>query len=67
MKVIKVKIHKKLASAPVEKEQKLDISMVNYVSSKSKAKPRQSEMNKTYYSGHLLRFLWNWTTWVHSG
>ena len=39
IKVIGVDIHKKLVSAPVKKEQKLNVSMVNYVSSKSKAKP----------------------------
>jgi len=58
MKVIRVDTHKKLASAPVEKGQKLNISMVNYVFPKSKVKPGQSRMNKIHYSGCLLRVLW---------
>ena len=58
MKVIWVDIYKELASAPVEKGQKLDVTMVNYVSSESKAKSGQSRINKTYNSGCLLRVLW---------
>ena len=60
-------IHEKLASASVEKKQKLDVSVVSYVSSESKAKSGQSRMNKTHNSGRLLRILWKSTTWVHSG
>ena len=50
-------IHEKLASASVEKKQKLDVSVVSYVSSESKAKSGQSRMNKTHNSGRLLRVL----------
>jgi len=47
-----------LASAPIEKGQKLDVPMVNYVSLESKAKPGQSRMNEAHNSGCLLRALW---------
>ena len=58
MKVIWVDIYEKLASAPVEKGQELDVPMVDYVSPESKAKPGQSRMNKTHNSRCLLRVLW---------
>jgi len=57
MKVIGVDIHKKLASASIKKEQKLDVSMVDYVSPESKAKSEQSRMDETHNSGCLLRVL----------
>jgi len=57
MKVIGVDIHKKLVSASIEKEQKLDIPIVDYVSLESKVKSRQSEGNKTHNSECLLRVL----------
>ena len=49
---------KELASAPVEKRQKLDVPVVNYVFPESKVKPGQSGVNKTHNSGRLLRVLW---------
>jgi len=58
MKVIRVDIYEELASVPVEKGQKLDVSVVNYVSPESKAKSGQSRVNKTHNSGCLLRVLW---------
>jgi len=57
-KVIRVDIHEELKSASVEKGQKLDVSMVDYVFPKSKAKSGQSRVNKTHNSGCLLRVLW---------
>ena len=40
VKIIRVDVHKKLTPASVKEGQKLDVSVVNYVSSKSKAEPR---------------------------
>ena len=57
IKVIWVDIYKKLEFAPIEKGQKLDVSVVDYVSSESKAKSGQSRMNETHYSRCLLRVL----------
>ena len=58
MKVIRVDIYEELAFATVEKRQKLDIPVVDYVSPESKAKSGQSRVNKTHNSGCLLRVLW---------
>lgn len=58
MKVTWVDIHKKLASAPIEEGQKLDISAANYISSESKAKFEQFKVDKVHNFGHLLRVLW---------
>jgi len=59
VKIIQVDVHEKLASVPIEKGQKLDVPVVNYVSPESKAKPGQSRVNKIYTSRCLLRVLWN--------
>jgi len=45
MRVIRVDIHKKLASASVEKGQKLNVSVVNYISPENKAKSEQSRLD----------------------
>ena len=58
MKVIRVDVHEKLALASVKEGQELDVSVVNYVSPKSKAEPRQSRMNEAHNSECLLRAVW---------
>ena len=58
VKIIWVNVYEKLALASIKERQKLNIPVVDYVSLKSKAKPRQSKINKTHNSGCLLRALW---------
>ena len=40
VKIIWVDVYEKLTPASIEEEQELDISVINYVSPKSKVKPR---------------------------
>jgi len=49
---------KKLALVSIEEGQELNVSVVNYVSPESKAKPGQSKINETHNSEYLLRVLW---------
>ena len=58
MKTVREEIYEKLTLNFIEEEQKLNISIVNYVSPKSKIKSGKSIINKTYNSRYLLRILW---------
>jgi len=53
MKVVRVDIYEEFISTFIE-EQKLNISVVDYILPENK---RQSRMNKTHNSRHLLRVL----------
>ena len=57
MKIVRVDINEELTSASIEKRQNLNVSVINYVFSKSKMKSEQSKMNKTYNFRYLLRVL----------
>jgi len=50
MKAVEVDIHEELTSSFVEEEQKLNVSVVDYISPESKTKSRQSRVNKTHNS-----------------
>jgi len=54
MKVVRVDIYEEFIFTFIEEEQKPNISVVDYILPKNK---RQSRMNKTYNSRHLLRVL----------
>ena len=58
MKIVRVNIYQKLISISIKEEQKLNVSVVNYVSSKSNAKSELSRMNKIHKYRHLLKVLW---------
>ena len=51
-------MHEKLTLVSIEEGQELDVSVVDYISPESKAKPRQSRMDKAHNSGCLLKALW---------
>jgi len=57
MKTVGVDIYEELTFASIKEEQKLNVSGVSYVSSKSKTKSEQSKINKTYISRYLLKVL----------
>ena len=55
MKSVRVDIHEELTPTSIKEKQRLNVSVVDYVPSKSKVMTRQSRMNKIYNSRHLLR------------
>ena len=58
IKTVRVDIFEKLTSVSIKEEQKLNISVVDYISFESKTKSGQSEMNKIHNSRCLLIILW---------
>ena len=57
MKAVGVDIYEELTSASIEEEQRLNVSVVNYVLSKSKTKSGQSKVSKIHTSKYLLSVL----------
>jgi len=58
IKTVRVDIHEKLTPVSIKEEQKLNISVVDYIPFENKTKSGQFGMNKIYNSRCLLRILW---------